>query len=746
MRRTAKVALALWLASPAWAGDWANWRGPHQDGTSTETGLPDRIGDPIQATWTAPIAGRGAPVVHGDALYVWGYKGRGADVVEVLARLDARTGALQWERTFRDYLSDTIYDRYSIGSPVVDPATGAVYVMTTNGVLAGFSPDGAPLWEVPLLEAWGRLTFPNGRTGAPVIARDLVIVHGITSNWGAQGPARDRFMAFDKATGEAVWVSTPGTAPQDSSSSTPVVAADAAGRLVLYAGTGCGHVVAIDAATGRPAWRMPIGKGGVNVAPVLAGRTLVAVHAEENLDSTAAGRMVALDVDAPTRPAEEGAPVLDGERWRAGVASLSSAPVVADGVVYQVVMTGELVALDLATGQQLWSHKLGADQLHASPLYADGKLYVPLHDGTLHVLRPSRGGVEVLDQVQLDGNALGAAVVANGLLYVHTTARLYAFGTYAPTPTPEVPVPTFAPGPAVEARVRPAEVLLRPGERAAVRVDLLDAHGQVVGRAAPSAVTPFIPPGAKVRSEMAAVWKDGALVAAPDAGLTAGAFQVTASGLTGTTRGRTVAGFGYTADFDGHTLTETDPDGAAFTWPPLPWVGARFKWQVRERDGGLVLAKTLDRMLFQRSMVFIGHPDAQDYTLTADVMTDGDRRQMSAVGLINQRYVIAMKANQRVLEVSSNQERLKESVPFVATAGVWYRLRTQVTTGADGVVEVRAKLWPREEPEPADWTITVRHAGGHTRGAPGLFGFTPSNLHRVYIDNVALTRTPGEAP
>ena len=44
---------------------------------------------------------------------------------------------------------------------------------------------------------------------------DLVILHAITANWGTNGPARDRFYAFDKITGELVWTSTPGTTPQD---------------------------------------------------------------------------------------------------------------------------------------------------------------------------------------------------------------------------------------------------------------------------------------------------------------------------------------------------------------------------------------------------------------------------------------------------------------------------------------------------------------------------------------------------
>ena len=47
-------------------------------------------------------------------------------------------------------------------------------------------------------------SFPNGRTGGLFMDENLVIIHAITANWGKQGPARDRFYAFDKKTGKLV--------------------------------------------------------------------------------------------------------------------------------------------------------------------------------------------------------------------------------------------------------------------------------------------------------------------------------------------------------------------------------------------------------------------------------------------------------------------------------------------------------------------------------------------------------------
>jgi hypothetical protein len=51
-----------------------------------------------------------------------------------------------WEQRFNHFLSDTVYDRYSTGSPVIDRETGNVYVLTTAGEFVGFTGDGERLW------------------------------------------------------------------------------------------------------------------------------------------------------------------------------------------------------------------------------------------------------------------------------------------------------------------------------------------------------------------------------------------------------------------------------------------------------------------------------------------------------------------------------------------------------------------------------------------------------------------------
>jgi hypothetical protein len=230
----------------------------------------------------------------------------------------------------------------------------------------------------------------------------------------------------------------------------------------------------------------------------------------------------------------------------------------------------------------------------------------------------------------------------------------------------------------------------------------------------------------------------GELVAGPDPVLSAGAFEATSGTLKGFIRGRVMPNLPIKQDFESMSLTETNRDGDLFSYPPLPWIGARFKFDIRDKEGNKVMAKTTDNRFFQRATVFIGTPEMHRYTIQADVMSDGNRRKMSEVGLINQHYLIVLKGNDQKIEINSNQERLRVAQDFKWSPNVWYRLKARVDQSADGSAVVRAKAWKRDETEPGEWTIEVPHKTAHQAGCPGLFGFSPQDM-RVYVDNIQVT-------
>ncbi len=70
---------------------------------------------------------------------------------------------------------------------------------------------------------------------------------------------------------------------------------------------------------------------------------------------------------------------------------------------------------------------------------------------------------------------------------------------------------------------------------------------------------------------------------------------------------------------------------------------------------------------------------------------------------------------------------------------MWYTLKSRVDLDASGAATIRAKAWPRDEAEPADWMLEFTHRIGHTHGAPGIYGFAPQSRFRVYLDNYIVT-------
>jgi hypothetical protein len=248
----------------------------------------------------------------------------------------------------------------------------------------------------------------------------------------------------------------------------------------------------------------------------------------------------------------------------------------------------------------------------------------------------------------------------------------------------------------------------------------------------------FVPPTAKVKSTMKASFDpQGELIAGSESVPSAGAFEGTYDNVKGYIRGRVLPYLPVHQDFESYALTETNSAGQLFSYPPLPWIGARFKFEIRDKDGSKALTKTIENRFFQRATVFFGAPDASNYTIDADVMSDGNKRKMSDVGIINQRYLIVLKGNEQHLEINSNLERFRVVQDFKWEVKVWYRLKARVDIASDGTGIVRAKVWKKSDPEPEKWTMEAPHKTAHQHGSPGLFGFSPQDMP-VYIDNITV--------
>jgi outer membrane protein assembly factor BamB len=734
------VALALvtiTLASTR-AADWAEWRGAARDGISNEKNLPTHwspAGDNL--AWKAPYGGRSTPVVFGNHVYLQNTAERGASEQERIMCFDADTGKVLWEHRFNVYLSDVPAHRVGWASPSVDPATANVYVFGVGGNLLALTKDGKLLWERSLGEDFGILTTHGGRTVSPIIDGDLVIVSGAMFVWGEHGRGGHRIVAFDKRTGETVWMTAPGGRPYDTTYA-PMTIANVNGTRLLIQGGADGMVYALKPQTGEPVWRVEISKRGINTGVVVHGTTAILTHSEENLDSNEMGMIVAVDATAKgdIKPEQVKWKTLG---WQGGFSS----PVLDGDRMYQLDNAANLAAFDVNTGKQLWLKNLGTVQ-KASPVLADGKLYVGTESGKFYILKPTATGCEILDQDELFNDApvdgqpgktqqvpapiLSSVAVSNGRIFFATDTTLYCIGKKQIEKTNSGYIAPFTESVgenrlATYVQVVPTELILKPGDKVNFRVRLFNSQGVFLGEKAIADEQNVTWSLDKLKGEVA----NGQFVSASDGGRQAGTVKATVGGITGAARVRIVPPLPWAEDFSSYALNSE----------PVAWTSTTLKYAVRELEGNKVLVKTTDgSSLLTRSRAYMGQSDLHDYTTEADVRAAVKRRQQGDAGIIAQRYALVLYGNKGEMHLEPWQPETQRTVavPFAWKPDTWYRLKLSVENLPDGKVRARGKVWAVGEQEPAAWMIERIDPIGNRQGSPGVFG--NAITAEIYFDNM----------
>jgi outer membrane protein assembly factor BamB len=723
------LAVIVAAATVLHAGDWPEWRGPTRDGRSTETNLPSSWSPQGEnLAWTLPFGGRSTPVIVGDRLYL--QTDTGGDVARTQERLvavDVNTGKVIWERRFSQYLSDVPQGRVAWASPAVDPATGNIYMFTISAQLMALSPDGKILWSRSLPEEYGAITTHGGRTTSPIIDGDKVILNALIQGWGDLSRPGNRYFAFDTRTGQTVWISSPQPRHYDTNYSS-AIAVDVNGQRLMIVGGTDGAFHALQVNTGKPVWSVEVSKRAILGSALFRDNIAYITHGEENIDTTTMGMIAAVDATG------SGALTKTAFKWVThGFMPQTASPVMDDERLYTVDNGAVLGAFDLATGKQLWTKTLGTIQ-KGSPVLADGKLYVGTENGKFYILRPSATGAEVLDEDLLGEPGhpepvVASPAVANGRIYVTTmgpptnptgSGKVYAIGKGTPAApgkpsAAKPPAPQASAGAVAQVQVFPYEALLNPGGTQSFTLKLYDDKGTFI-RSEPAASAQWALEG--LGGSVAA---DGTYTAPADG--SAGLIKATIGKATGQARVRVIPAMPLTYDFTGAKA-------------PMPWWTAGAKTNVFDLEGEPVLRRPRDDTVGRRARVIMGRPEWSNYTIEADVRGVESRRQRGDVGLINQRYVVVLFGNTQKLELHPWQAADEMTVriePLEWAVNTWYRMKLRVENQANGVTLVQGKVWPRDQPEPAAWTISKSDRIGHQQGAPGIYA---DGISDVFFDNI----------
>ncbi len=717
---------------------WLAWRGPGQDGHSDETGLPQawKPGGDAQI-WETALRGRGSPVVSGNRVFCIEAPSGGE---EWLVCLDARKGRELW-RADLSTLSGTVpqVPNPVRGGPAIDPETGNVCALGSSGLLAMFSPDGLPVWRRPLAEYHGWITAPHGPP-PPAFDGDLVIVHGLTAGWGEESESRDRFLAFDRRSGEHVWTSSPGHPAREASNSSPVFAW-LANRRILVAGTGCGHLATIDSRSGQVLWVKRLSGLPLHASPLRVAPGLLVVAAYDAPSGRPTENLVALPLSgaampeswlAPASKIDADAPASHGVPWHYPSAS----PVLSAGIIWHRGLDGIARPFGPKDGQQTRQIKLGPAWPAASPTAADNRLFAPIGRSEFAIVDLAAGTPPV--RVPLAGVAAGAPAICGGRVFVLTTQRLYCFGSPrrdAPAPEPwpkrgttgEIGAPS-------QLQFVPGELHISPGEVCRIQTRALDANGNTYAGALRPTWRP-LPVGDPVTAAPVQISDDGEASVPTAAGTWAGLFEARGGDIAGILRVRLIPKSACVEDFE--RIPIPTAGGAA---PPPYWIAARETWQTRDLSGNKILAASPREG--ELAIAFFGHPESSTDTLAASVMAADGRRIDARAGLTLRRYSLILDGNWQRIEIAGTRKESNPAVDFAWTPGTWYRLRLQIETRPQGAAFVRARAWPTGTAEPHTWLIEAIDTTAHADGAPGLLAAATAPAGaQIYFDDVVLGAT-----
>jgi outer membrane protein assembly factor BamB len=334
--------------------------------------------------------------------------------------LDKVTGKILWERSAVVGAPRTkrhTKSSQASSTPVTD-GRRVVAVFGSAGVMIAWDYSGKELWRVNL----GTLdsgwffdpSFQWGHSSSPIIHRNTVILQ-------ADVQKGSYIAAWDIATGKPLWKTE--RADEISTWGTPTIARTADGRDVLV--TNGTKIRGYDPASGKQLWTLGP-NSEITIGTPVAGNGLVYVT----------GGYPPVRPIYAIRPGAQGDISLQkGQESNQSIAwsnmtegTYIPTPLLYDGYLFTLNINGVLSAYDPQTGRRAFRGRVGTGgAFSASPVGADGRLYIASEDGEVYVISATP------DMKQIAKNDMKEVIMAtpaisDGLIIIRTMGHLYGVG------------------------------------------------------------------------------------------------------------------------------------------------------------------------------------------------------------------------------------------------------------------------------------------------------------------------------
>jgi outer membrane protein assembly factor BamB len=460
-----RIAVFL-LVSAAGAEEWTRFRGPNGSGVSHDTGFPTEFGREKNLLWRTPVrSGKSSPVLTRYHIFLTAFES-GKLFTQCF---DRETGELLWERSVeRPRAESTEALNHPAAITAVTDGEN-VYSFFMDYGLISYDAEGNVRWKAPL----GPFSNSMGHSSSPIIAGDNVIL--------VIDQALDSYIvAFDLRNGRIRW-KTP--RKEIDGWATPLLY-QPPGTPPLVLTTSSGQLGAHRVDNGRRLWSRTGLSPVIVASPALENDTIFTFGYGFDSISPFAGQLQKFDKnhDGKLTPDEYGhdpdligigqfvgnkdgivtqekwdehqrttlapssllairverdlgvpadAPMRTRELWRyqKSFIGVVPSPLFYDGALYVVKNGGLLTSFDAETGKVAKTGRIAGalGDYSASPIAAEGKLFLASEEGKVTVLTASRDW-KVITINDLGEGCYATPALAGGHIYLRTSEALYRFG------------------------------------------------------------------------------------------------------------------------------------------------------------------------------------------------------------------------------------------------------------------------------------------------------------------------------
>jgi outer membrane protein assembly factor BamB len=418
---------------------WPQFRGERAAGNGDGQGAPlewsVKTGHNVRFKTPVPGLSLASPIIWGGRIFVstavgakgdtsirTGLYGDGDSVDDAsehsfrLYALDAKTGAASWHREVhrgvpqvRRHLKSSLAN----ATPVTDGRT-VVVLFGPVGVLAAFDMEGKPLWrqDVGILDCNDPQSGSAewGHASSPVLWGDLVFVQG--------DRRRDSFLAaYRLSDGRLAW-----RVARDEASTwaTPNVVRGAGGDELVTNGR---TIRAYDPRDGKLLWTLGPNSEVVVATPQVADGVVYVTAGYPPVRPVYAVRAGHRgDLTLPEGARSSAAVAWSHERGGTYIPS----PLLYQGHLYTLNNNGIFTCYRADTGAQAYQTRLGggASSFAASPVAADGRIYVASETGEVYVLRAGPQQ-ELLVTNAMDEVTMATPAISDGVMVIRTAGHVY---------------------------------------------------------------------------------------------------------------------------------------------------------------------------------------------------------------------------------------------------------------------------------------------------------------------------------